>query len=389
MDHITNGANSALNFVAAVVIPSALILLLVALLVRRRVTPPQLVFDEFKCDDALCPKAVLQTLLINEISVAGSGHGLEQVADSSSMSAVDVAAVAGDRAQWIAALIEAASIRRRVRVSGIAFQTGDHDAMITMTITQSKVVTQSHTFRNSSDSKSSAVLLRELVHEAASWTHFEATRVSLKESPRYLGTRDWRSWACFRRGVWCYDHGALDDARASYHEALKHDPDNWGALINLASLDARDNPARALERLQLAEKLLDRKQDRDRARELEPGFYRLKYLVGIVHLNLSVEPDEDQSGDHRGQAVQAVAELVAGSASTRSELEESKASIRKSFGRLEDSRCSDLKSTIGLMQPTAIALLASAQVNNGMSVGARVHNSNQPVDHKHLARWPG
>ena len=74
-----------------------------------------------------------------------------------------MADIAGDRAKWIAALIEAASIRRRIRVSGNAFQTSDHDVMITITVARRKVVAETHTFRNGDTGKTPDVLLRELV----------------------------------------------------------------------------------------------------------------------------------------------------------------------------------------------------------------------------------
>ena len=46
---------------------------------------------------------------------------------------------------------------------------------------------------------------------------------------------------------------------------------------------------------------------------LEPGFYRMKYLVGIVHLNLSIDPNvsDVKRREHSDQAVVAVADLVA------------------------------------------------------------------------------
>jgi hypothetical protein len=222
------------------------------------------------------------------------------------------------------------------------------------------------------------VLLRELVADAGSWTLYKLMELLGHGTPENLGTRDWQSWGRFRCAVWRQEQGMIDDARDGYSQSVVFDPDNWGAWINFGSLDSRDNPQRALSRLRLADELLRRGGGETR----EPGFYRLTYLIGIVHLNCSLHRDLAKEREyHREEAIRVVTELVRKSAVTRLLLGDAGAAPHASLAKLPDRQRDDLKSTIGSIQPTAIALLASAKVNANQPIGGPVEEGSGPVTH--------
>jgi hypothetical protein len=359
----------------------ALVAVLVVLLIRRYATRPQVVVDAIECDKKLCPSNVLSAVLISEISTIGAGRRLERVADTSSASTVDFAALAGDRAKWLAALLQFASLRRRVRVSGIAFEANEHEVGVNVSVTGTRnVVVASRAFTNKAADKNTKVLLRELIFDAASWTQFELDRVLRNKPRRNLGTSDWRSWGRFRTGWW-RDTQEMPDARDAYSEAVEFDPDNWGAWINFGSLDVRSHPARALRRLETAEQLITRESEPER----EPAYYQLLYVMGVVHLKCSLDREQlARRDEHRVRAVDAATRLVTLSATTRLRLKQGgklKGTVLE--GAAPETR-DDLESTLALVQPNAIALLTSARVNAGCPIGGAVEPSTKLVT---AAEW--
>jgi hypothetical protein len=173
VDSITDSVNDVVDLGAALV-PIVLVLVLIGLLVWRRAKPPRVVISEFDCDDKLCPSHVLSSLMVTEITSAGAGRLVERVADSSSVTPFDFAALAGDRAKWLATLLQTVSLRREVRISGIAFAANEHEVVLNVSIADTRnVVAQSRAFTSHGPGKTPQVLLRELVADAGSWTLYK------------------------------------------------------------------------------------------------------------------------------------------------------------------------------------------------------------------------
>jgi hypothetical protein len=331
---------------------------------------------------------VLASVLISEITTAGSGRQLERVADKSTTEAINVEGLVPDRAKWIAAVLHYVGLRRQVRVSGLAFRANDHEVVISVTITKpNRVVSDSRTFTNADPNKEPEVLIRELVHDAAAWTLFRlnflvrrygiggfVARLRRTEvADAYcLGTHDWRSWGRFRRAVW-RNTQKLPDARDAYLEAVEYDPKNWGAWLNLGSLDTRTNPPRSVTRLRIARVLIESKtkaKDQD-PHDLEPAYYRLLYLLGIAHLNCSIHSgvaaDERKAAATQAQVVGT--DLVKAVATTQLRLSNWRTDrLRLPKNWIKRAKRRDLLQTMALVQTTGIALLASAKVNAGKPI---------------------
>jgi hypothetical protein len=333
----------------------------------RRLRKPRVAIQSFECADDLCPGAVVAAQLVSELTTIGSGRNLERVADTSAAPTVAVEEVVPDRAKWAAALLRYIGLRRLIRVTGLAYAAGEHEVVITVTIANPNgSVFDSRSFTHRDAAKTARVLLRELVHDAAAWTLFRLNRRVGRTATRYLGTEDWRSWGRFRRAVWRETQGRRGDARDAYLEALEFDAGNWGAWLNLASLDLRDNPILADIRLQTARDLLAHEQ----YPRLEPAYYRLLYLRGIAHLNCSVHvaTRRAEQEDHAQLAVAAGTELVNECAATTLWLGKRSVPWRPSDAAARRHAPHDLATTIALVQPTGMAMLASAKVNAGASV---------------------
>jgi tetratricopeptide (TPR) repeat protein len=136
-----------------------------------------------------------------------------------------------------------------------------------------------------------------LVDAMAVWTLFAAQRPSRHET---LGTTDWQSYAHFANGARAHPEKPgteANEARDWYAKALKADPNNRGAVFNLARLDSRDAYEigvaekrevldRAVERIRQIREEIQRDALIGRSYEDDPLWYWATYELAISHLNI-------------------------------------------------------------------------------------------------------
>jgi tetratricopeptide (TPR) repeat protein len=139
-----------------------------------------------------------------------------------------------------------------------------------------------------------------LVDAIAVWTLFAAQRPSRHET---LGTTDWQSYAYFANGARAHPQAPrkeANEARDWYAKALKADPNNRGAVFNLARLDSRDAYEigvaekrevldRAVERIRKIREEIQRDALIGRSYEDDPLWYWATYELAISYLN--IDPD--------------------------------------------------------------------------------------------------
>jgi tetratricopeptide (TPR) repeat protein len=131
-----------------------------------------------------------------------------------------------------------------------------------------------------------------LAHSAAAWVLFRAGDVQprLRETKpfRALGTTRWRSYALFSAGVRLETYRLLAHAEKAYWEALRDDPSNLGARVNLGTvLMDRSRPAPAIRQLQQVS------VDALKAKEFAVG-YLARYREAVAWHQLGeLEPAND------------------------------------------------------------------------------------------------
>jgi tetratricopeptide (TPR) repeat protein len=96
-----------------------------------------------------------------------------------------------------------------------------------------------------------------------------------------LGTRNWRSYAFFRAGVRLEEDGKITAARLLYIKALKLDPENCGARVNLATLliEEGENDIAVCQLRYVIEKI------RSSTGGSDSVFYSAKYRLAVAYFN--------------------------------------------------------------------------------------------------------
>lgn len=135
-----------------------------------------------------------------------------------------------------------------------------------------------------------------LVRQVAAWVAYQLHAIwpgELDDPPRPRNTRNSRSYGLFRVGVALAKEGRASDARASYLQAIGDDSQNVGALLGLATLDARDRQRiqLGLDRLRDARRELDKMPDGDERSELLTELLYVKVMLLLTRTQIVlVEP---------------------------------------------------------------------------------------------------
>ena len=358
----TTLADGVMKFAAALVSLFVIVALIGLALSRLKNRKQRVVIEKFDCADTLYPAAELTALVTAEFTSSGSGPSLRLVRDVSQPEPFDIAAVAGDQAKWAAALVKFLTRPNLVRVQGGAFQSpeGDDVAMSVAIVDGNGSVRHSRTFRQQLRGTKPQEALHALVFDAAAWTLFELDHVLGLPNRTHLGTKRWRSWGCFRRGVWRQELSDTNGARDAYHRAIQFDPENWGAFVNLANVDnLAGDPVRALELAGTAERLM--RDEHDLARE--PAHFRVMYTQATAYLQQAGEAktsteDATRASQH---AVDTLVRLVTSCAAILAENPTDSGSPLSIRAKTRDDALEDLERTVQLFLPAAASALASAQ----------------------------
>ncbi len=266
-------------FVTGVAAALAIVVVLVALAVlllgriRRlhRIWPwrgylsPQVVIAEDFGDPTkdMSIGKVLASMISYELQAAepDEGSSLSQVTSVEESAGLADRIEIGEELKFVGRIVNALGRRPRLTVSGRAQHPGRTRVAVTVQISNEKgQVLHSRLFSGKAVKtkvKDDEILDVEsyyrLMPEAGAWVVFMLHRALNDDQLRLLGTREWRSYAAFRRGLYL-ERSDPAAARRSYLDAIEEDSGNVAALVNLGSLDFRvsEGFARAVARLRLA-----------------------------------------------------------------------------------------------------------------------------------------
>jgi tetratricopeptide (TPR) repeat protein len=152
---------------------------------------------------------------------------------------------------------------------------------------------------------------------AAGWAeHVVADETPGPPGHRVFLSHDPLSWAFFRAGATLSRRSYLAEAGDAYERALAIDPENIGALVDLAHLRRREGhfPGAA----SLAKSAIELIEARRKPKETVPDWYRAMIVLGTIYSEWAKQGGEER---HRDEALRLSIEAFSTAAETRDWIE--------------------------------------------------------------------
>jgi tetratricopeptide (TPR) repeat protein len=195
--------------------------------------------------------------------------------------AIDKAKDISDQSKTVAALLGVLYALLPIRKISIAavLDTGTTNAVsATLTLQDGNRQAAAATLSASASASPTLVEYSRLARPSALWIHYETARLRTTEE---LGPDAAASFAFLREGLDRQFEGKVDLAKLAYERALRIDPKNWAARLNLAQLKRR-TPAEIPAAIELVRGTLSEMRQRN---VKDSNYFRLSYFLAAVQLN--------------------------------------------------------------------------------------------------------
>lgn len=221
-----------------------------------------------------------------------------------------------ERIRLAASILKAFPTRRRITLSMHVLKVND-EAVALLALSSATTKRVRYATQRRTGSEPGLQPVQAIAIDAAAWTAFrviEVDRNAIRRTPLFeafatatpthlLGTDDERSWALFRKGATA-EPAALEDARRLYQSSLERDPQNAGALTNLAAIESR-TPGHARDAVKHAGRAVEVLEEGADCRR--PEWYIARYVRALAALNAG---KDDRSAITRREIMEPLQDLL-------------------------------------------------------------------------------